>query len=621
MSAFKVESVLILMNEPIQSSESTEWLALKNIGANLIGNSIDLTHRSKRDMPRAMILIKVFSSINDSISLRGWTYFYYFKDEVEQKGNWILPLYLSPISKVINEEISKPIWDFAFAYITIGKDHEKTILSDYMESPQHKYVQKRLRFYDDWMKEAQKKKHNISEKVGLLRDDLKQVKDFLEDEQNLIDRLKNREIKMTEKVVKELGKALDKKKEKALKPINKRIEELNELLRQARDNDEREFDELTCNKKIGVKVTINWLEDVKVHEAAKIHMSVVTEDSVMIDDLQNRANYNTQRIEDFVNNPDTLEKMGKGEKFDVEIDELFFVLKNIEFYLKRFGKTKRVFLVFKAYDAFGDPFFDNEENNKRFLDSYIIKEKLIPLGVCFFELKYKDMSLNTGRYKRNLYRTIGDKFPPYIPEDKKEAIIDFTIETFEYTGENMDNFVLRFKKRKKKKEKDELFVDKRPFIPNNARQYTEKTFEKGSGIDFYIDCARYLPNSTTFTKVVLRIVDSNLKDVMVPSSKLSEFDCSMYDPIYNFKKELRFPYYDSTLMAMIQILSVNDKDIDELTPQLIGIAFFPLFLSKQTRAQPEDYQEKEFMLFDGKYQIPLFCQEYYQQRPFLYKNQ
>ena len=46
-----------------------------------------------------------------------------------------------------------------------------------------------------------------------------------------------------------------------------------------------------------------------------------------------------------------------------------------------------------------------------------------------------------------------------------------------------------------------MAIDKRPFIPNTKPQYLDKPFEKGHGIDFYIDCARFLPDNVTISKV------------------------------------------------------------------------------------------------------------------------
>ena len=60
-----------------------------------------------------------------------------------------------------------------------------------------------------------------------------------------------------------------------------------------------------------------------------------------------------------------------------------------------------------------------------------------------------------------------------------------------------------------------------PFIENLNIQYEDRPFEKGNGIDFYIDSARFLPDNVTVTKVVLFIVDSNGDKFIQPIAGLA----------------------------------------------------------------------------------------------------
>lgn len=48
-----------------------------------------------------------------------------------------------------------------------------------------------------------------------------------------------------------------------------------------------------------------------------------------------------------------------------------------------------------------------------------------------------------------------------------------------------------------------------------------------------------MPNSITVSKVVLRIVDSSLKDIIKPYTKLCDIHSNIYHPIFEMKKELR----------------------------------------------------------------------------------
>ena len=620
MGSFKIDLETLVMEESVKPPIQSDWLELNEITDTLIGNSINICQYLPIPEKKTMILVKFFSKIDESIRLKGWTFLYIAKNGEIETGRWKLPLYLPPVNKIVNDKSHKQIWDYAYIYISIGDMQYPDMFEAYSEHIQHHNNTKELNFYKNWQTKMDAKKLRVKEMVETLKDDLLQVQTFVDNEQKLIESLQDKERKTTEDMLCEIVKVIEKKKDKTLYHLRNRIKELLSTI-EALNSDERDFDELECIKRIGIRVTINWIEKIKTKKSIKVYMSVVNENGVILDDLQNRANYNTPIINDFMDEQSNIKAMENNSIFDIEIDEIFYVLKHIELFLKKFGDKIKLFLLFKVFEADGDSRLDNIEDKRTILDNYVFKEKLNLIGACIFELKIKNLSSNVGRYKQELFKSLGDDFPPFNPKEKIFTKLDFTVETFEYDKENMDNYVLRIKKRKKKKTDDDLFTDKRPFIINEKTQYTEKAFEKGSGIDIYIDGARYLPNSTTVTKIIFRVVDSNLNDAIAPSSKISEFDCVSNHPMYNFKKELRFPYYDPTLILVITLLNVNDRDTDNMEAQIIGICFFPLFISKKTRNQPETSLEEDYMLLNGDYQIPLYCQDFFQQKPFLYKNQ
>ncbi len=70
--------------------------------------------------------------------------------------------------------------------------------------------------------------------------------------------------------------------------------------------------------------------------------------------------------------------------------------------------------------------------------------------------------------------------------------LSFTIENFSFKKDEIQNLVFRL--RKKKQTKTLLKGEKFPFIENINSEISNKFFENGSGIDFYIDCGRYFPN-------------------------------------------------------------------------------------------------------------------------------
>ena len=57
------------------------------------------------------------------------------------------------------------------------------------------------------------------------------------------------------------------------------------------------------------------------------------------------------------------------------------------------------------------------------------------------------------------------------------------------------------------------------FIPNNEKQYTATEFWKDSeeeGVDIYIDAVRHFPENVTMVKVIAKVVDDNLQDILRP---------------------------------------------------------------------------------------------------------
>ena len=77
---------------------------------------------------------------------------------------------------------------------------------------------------------------------------------------------------------------------------------------------------------------------------------------------------------------------------------------------------------------------------------------------------------------------------------------------------------------------------------------------------------------------------------MVASSR-----STVLEPLFGFRKELRFPYFNPTTMAIITLFTVDERD-DEGKPSIIGHSFFPLFLDRETKQQPEE-QENTVIYF------------------------
>lgn len=129
-----------------------------------------------------------------------------------------------------------------------------------------------------------------------------------------------------------------------------------------------------------------------------------------------------------------------------------------------------------------------------------------------------DGTIQYGRFEKSLYFEPIVK-PPFDEETtpKTETVIDFIIEEYGFDFETLAKHKKKKKKKnkedpsalrkKKEKKKEEWVIDPRPFIINTKRQYIDRPFEKGNGIDLYIDACRFLPDNVTVVKVLTFVIE------------------------------------------------------------------------------------------------------------------
>jgi hypothetical protein len=53
-------------------------------------------------------------------------------------------------------------------------------------------------------------------------------------------------------------------------------------------------------------------------------------------------------------------------------------------------------------------------------------------------------------------------------------------------------------------------------------QFLDKPFEKGMGIDFYIDGARFLPDNVTVSKVVMEVYSNKMQKLFPAKAALAD---------------------------------------------------------------------------------------------------
>lgn len=153
-----------------------------------------------------------------------------------------------------------------------------------------------------------------------------------------------------------------------------------------------------------------------------------------------------------------------------------------------------------------------------------------------------------------------------------------------------------------------------PFVENLEQKYDDlKLFNKGDGVDFYIDSARFLPDNTTCTKLIVRAFNASIDRVSDSTGGLPDLSSTSYFPSYGYRKEFRDTEMDPTTTVLITILTIDSSNNEV---RILGYTAINLFLTADTKEQPEDSKLQEFMLNKGSFQIPIYCAEPYRRVPF-----
>ena len=137
-------------------------------------------------------------------------------------------------------------------------------------------------------------------------------------------------------------------------------------------------------------------------------------------------------------------------------------------------------------------------------------------------------------------------------------------------------------------------LDNSPFISNTKPQYIDRTFEKGMGVDFYIDGLRFLPDNVTVVKVIVEIVNIDFEVIKVAEANLPDLDSPTYNPLFNFRVEIRPQYFSPTALAFISIDTI-DKASNE--PKIVGYSGVNLFINRFSKKQPENNNDSVLIIF------------------------
>jgi hypothetical protein len=127
-------------------------------------------------------------------------------------------------------------------------------------------------------------------------------------------------------------------------------------------------------------------------------------------------------------------------------------------------------------------------------------------------------------------------------------------------------------------------------------------YQRGDGVDIYIDGAMYLPDNSTLTRVKVAFY-SNEKEPCGPVSECyAALGESAMSPQYNHKVELRGSSLNATATCLLRFDTIDSSTRKAAT---IGYSCFKVFCSKD-REQPDSTNTPNIYTNTGLFQIPIY---------------
>lgn len=130
---------------------------------------------------------------------------------------------------------------------------------------------------------------------------------------------------------------------------------------------------------------------------------------------------------------------------------------------------------------------------------------------------------------------------------------------------------------------------------------TEK-YQRGDGVDIYIDGCMYLPDNVTVTRVKAAFFTSEKEPAGPISECYSGLEEVAVSPNYNHKVELRGSSLNLTATCLLRFDTI---DSSSQRPSTIGYSCFKVFCTKD-REQPESTNSPNVYINTGLFQVPIY---------------
>ena len=130
-------------------------------------------------------------------------------------------------------------------------------------------------------------------------------------------------------------------------------------------------------------------------------------------------------------------------------------------------------------------------------------------------------------------------------------------------------------------------------------------YQRGDGVDIYLDSARFLPDNCTASRLSLRIFTSTKEQIGPVYEEMSSLSSSSISPVFRMKVEYRGNFLNHTSTA---ILRVDTIDSSTMVPVCVGYAIIKLFANRD-RVQPKQANEPNSTVYinSGAFQLPIYA--------------
>ncbi|XP_064626695.1 uncharacterized protein LOC135487166 isoform X4 [Lineus longissimus] len=151
---------------------------------------------------------------------------------------------------------------------------------------------------------------------------------------------------------------------------------------------------------------------------------------------------------------------------------------------------------------------------------------------------------------------------------------------------------------------DEVGLPENVWISHQRRRPPTDNFRPVDGFDLYIDTCRFLPDSTTITRVAGRVLSRTFDMIGQDISACVLADSTVFNPKFEYRQEFRQPSMPPTSTLLLKIYTI-DRFSNKLT--IAGYATLNIFVETGTERQPQiDDGGQQISLNEGAHQLRLY---------------